>query len=89
MTIAVYTFTCGKSNLFLQIILLDTRYHRDCLSSDGTILGNSQWKWLEKELKGPATALTLIGSSIQVVILSPLCQPAKCKTCCYVKRMSA
>jgi hypothetical protein len=49
-----------------QVILLDTRYHRDPLLSDGTILGNSQWTWLEKELNGPASAITIIGSSIQV-----------------------
>lgn len=50
----------------IQIVLLDTRYHRDPIGSDGTILGNSQWLWLERELKGPPTAITIIGSSIQV-----------------------
>lgn len=34
--------------------------------SDGTILGTSQWTWLERELKGPESAVTIIGSSIQV-----------------------
>lgn len=51
---------------FVQIILLDTRYHRDPLNSDGSILGSAQWTWLEKELKGPPSAITIIGSSIQV-----------------------
>lgn len=58
-------FYCGLGKT-IQIVLLDTRYHRDPVGSDGTILGNSQWLWLETELKGPPTALTIIGSSIQV-----------------------
>lgn len=44
-----------------------SRYHRDPLFSDGSILGSLQWEWLAKELKGPATAITIIGSSIQVI----------------------
>lgn len=51
----------------LQVILLDTRYHRDPLASDGSILGSSQWKWLEEELNAAPTAITVIGSSIQVL----------------------
>ncbi|WCJ44795.1 Calcineurin-like metallo-phosphoesterase superfamily protein [Euphorbia peplus] len=62
---ASYTF--GPVNRQVKIILLDTRYHRDPLRSDGTILGVSQWTWLEKELNGPKTAITIIGSSIQVI----------------------
>lgn len=54
-------------NLLPQIILLDTRYHRDPLSSDGSVLGDSQWSWLGKELRGPPSAITIIGSSIQVI----------------------
>ncbi|PKU81774.1 alkaline phosphatase D [Dendrobium catenatum] len=50
-----------------QVILLDTRYHRDPLFSDGTILGESQWEWLEKELYGPGSEITIIASSIQIV----------------------
>ncbi|KAG2659458.1 hypothetical protein PVAP13_1KG357305 [Panicum virgatum] len=48
-----------------QVILLDTRYHRDPLLSDGTILGDPQWQWLERELHGPQSEITVIGSSIQ------------------------
>jgi phosphodiesterase/alkaline phosphatase D-like protein len=47
---------------------LDTRYHRDPLLSDGTILGDPQWQWLERELHGPQSEITIIGSSIQVNI---------------------
>ncbi|KAL7168529.1 hypothetical protein ACSBR2_038874 [Camellia fascicularis] len=62
---ASYTF--GPAGRQVKVILLDTRYHRDPLFSDGNILGNSQWTWLEKELNGPASAITIIGSSIQVI----------------------
>ncbi|GKU98227.1 hypothetical protein SLEP1_g11259 [Rubroshorea leprosula] len=61
------SYTFGSLGKQVKIILLDTRYHRDPLSSDGTILGASQWTWLEKELMGPASAITIIGSSIQVI----------------------
>lgn len=61
------SYTYGPAGKDVKIVLLDTRYHRDPIGSDGTILGNSQWLWLEKELKGPPTALTIIGSSIQVI----------------------
>ncbi|XP_057503377.1 uncharacterized protein LOC130786932 [Actinidia eriantha] len=62
---ASYTF--GPVGRQVKVILLDTRYHRDPLFSDGSILGNSQWAWLEKELNDPASAITIIGSSIQVI----------------------
>ncbi|XP_014502818.1 uncharacterized protein LOC106763136 isoform X2 [Vigna radiata var. radiata] len=61
------SYTYGPVGRDIKIVLLDTRYHRDPVGSDGTILGNSQWLWLEKELKGPPTAITIIGSSIQVI----------------------
>lgn len=62
---ASYTF--GPVGRQVKIILLDTRYHRDPLGSDGSILGSSQWTWLEKELRGPPSAITIIGSSVQVI----------------------
>ncbi|TYH87373.1 hypothetical protein ES332_D01G112500v1 [Gossypium tomentosum] len=64
----VYTsYTFGPPGKQVKIILLDTRYHRDPLSSDGSVLGDSQWSWLGKELRGPPSAITIIGSSIQVI----------------------
>ncbi|XP_057975630.1 uncharacterized protein LOC131162989 isoform X1 [Malania oleifera] len=64
----VYTsYTIGPVGRQIKVILLDTRYHRDPLFSDGSILGSSQWTWLHKELNGPASALTIIVSSIQVI----------------------
>ncbi|KAE8704254.1 protein LYK5-like [Hibiscus syriacus] len=62
---ASYTF--GPSGKQVKIILLDTRYHRDPLSSDGSVLGASQWSWLEREMRGPPLTLTIIGSSVQVI----------------------
>ncbi len=67
----------------IQVILLDTRYHRSPLKKrpgkipgEGpylpvtdmktTILGDTQWQWLEGQLKTPAK-VRLICSSIQVV----------------------
>jgi len=63
----------------VKIIVLDTRYFRTALteSSDaeiryqpntygeGTILGDTQWLWLESELKNSTTDFNLIVSSIQ------------------------
>ncbi|XP_010266313.1 PREDICTED: uncharacterized protein LOC104603847 isoform X2 [Nelumbo nucifera] len=62
---ASYTF--GPKDKNIKVILLDTRYHRDPLFSDGSILGSSQWAWLEKELNDPTSTFTIIGSSIQVI----------------------
>ncbi|PON73264.1 Alkaline phosphatase D-related [Trema orientale] len=63
-----YTFGPHPSTQQLKVILLDTRYHRDPLFSDGTILGTSQWTWLENELTtSPPSAITIIASSIQVI----------------------
>ncbi|KAL3505540.1 hypothetical protein ACH5RR_035381 [Cinchona calisaya] len=68
MQAGVYaSYTFGPRGRQVKVILLDTRYHRDPLFSDGSILGSLQWDWLEKQLKGPATAITIIGSSIQVI----------------------
>lgn len=73
--------TFGPAGKRIQIILLDTRYFRSPLKSadgkggkpyiantdpDATILGESQWVWLEEQLRQPAE-LRLIASSIQVV----------------------
>ncbi|KAK6939149.1 PhoD-like phosphatase, metallophosphatase domain [Dillenia turbinata] len=68
MQAGVYaSYTLGPEDRQVKVILLDTRYHRDPLFSDGTILGSLQWEWLKKELNGPASAITIIASSIQVI----------------------
>ena len=74
--------TFGESGKRVQVVMLDTRYHRDQLEraenrrgggpytgtkdSSKTVLGDAQWKWLEKQLKQPAD-VRIIASSIQVV----------------------
>ncbi|KAG2302429.1 hypothetical protein Bca52824_031080 [Brassica carinata] len=62
---ASYMF--GPSNRRVKVIVLDTRYHRDPLRSDGSILGDTQWGWLEDELRGPHSEITIIASSVQVI----------------------
>ena len=67
----------GPEGKRVQVILLDTRYHRPPSNSKvreflpdndpaKTLLGDVQWKWLEEQLRIPAE-VRLIGSSIQVV----------------------
>lgn len=62
---ASYTF--GPSGKQIKAILLDTRYHRDPIFSDGDMLGEKQWAWLEQQLRGSEAQITIIGSSIQVL----------------------
>jgi len=71
----------GPEGKRLQVILLDTRYFRSPLKKgdkrvggswvpdddpDKTMLGETQWKWLEKQLREPAE-IRIIASSIQCV----------------------
>jgi alkaline phosphatase D len=71
----------GPADKRVQIILLDTRYHRSPLIStdrpgrapyapntdpDATMLGQEQWEWLEEQLRQPAEVRLLV-SSIQVI----------------------
>ena len=73
----------GPTGKRVQVILLDTRYHRSKLKVDknrprsqgqyvanddpkATFLGETQWKWLEEQLKKPAE-VRLVCSGIQVV----------------------
>jgi alkaline phosphatase D len=64
----------------IKVILLDTRYFRDSLrkskkddwryeawnkNEGGTVLGDTQWNWLENELKDESAQYNIIVSSIQ------------------------
>ncbi|WP_271783069.1 alkaline phosphatase D family protein [Aquimarina algiphila] len=76
----VYTsriFEIDKGNI--KVIVLDTRYFRSQLkksangngryepydNNEGTILGEEQWKWLEKELENNYSDFVVIVTSIQ------------------------
>ncbi len=68
-----------KENHSVKLILLDTRYFRSVLTKDitgkkrysptldstATMLGKTQWKWLEKELKNSKSDFNILVSSIQ------------------------
>ena len=70
-----------KGGMKIKVILLDGRYFRDSLthSSDpakrydpnpygqGTFLGETQWKWLEEELKNSDAVLNIIVSGVQLL----------------------
>ncbi|MEZ6122607.1 MAG: alkaline phosphatase D family protein [Planctomycetaceae bacterium] len=76
-----YRFTDPTTRKVLQIILLDTRTFRDPplrnpfsswkndylpdTNPEKTLLGETQWTWLEQQLREPAD-LRIIGSSIQL-----------------------
>ncbi|HEX6368859.1 MAG TPA: alkaline phosphatase D family protein [Longimicrobium sp.] len=64
------SYTYGPPGRQVKVILLDTRYHRDprdTVRFTGDVLGEAQWAWLERELRGSTAQVHLIGSSIQVV----------------------
>ena len=60
-----YTFGSGKTQI--KIILLDLRYFREMPSDTSDMLGDSQWKWLEKELATSTATINIIGSSVQFI----------------------
>ena len=76
---AYQSYTVGPAGRRVKILLLDTRYFRDALlaSADtarryganeaGDLLGEAQWRWLEKELRSSDAQVHIIGSSIQVL----------------------
>jgi alkaline phosphatase D len=61
------SYTYGPPGKQIKVILLDTRYHRDPIGSKGTILGEAQWQWLERELRNSKAQIHLVGSGIQVL----------------------
>ena len=62
---AAYSY--GPPQRRIQVILLDTRYHREEPGPDADVLGEAQWTWLEKTLTDKAAALHIVASSIQVL----------------------
>jgi alkaline phosphatase D len=70
------TYTYGPAGKRVKVILLDARYFRDTLykkedvyqlNKNGGILGETQWQWLENELKTSTADIHLIASGIQMV----------------------
>ncbi len=73
------SYTFGKGEHRVKVIVMDTRYFRDTLipnptkhprffpNMEGDMLGETQWKWLEKELKNNPANLTILCSSVQVI----------------------
>lgn len=74
---SAYDFGEGKKKV--KVILLDTRSFRDSLKKsteknglyiqnpDGDVLGEAQWRWLERELKNSKAMVHIIVSSIQFI----------------------
>lgn len=61
----------------VKVILLDIRYHQDALQKDsakayvantqGDILGEAQWQWLEKQLQSSKADAHIVASGIQFI----------------------
>ncbi len=77
---AYQTYTFGPRGKRVRVILLDARYFRDILqpapkdsgqrykpNETGTILGESQWTWLEKILTESKADVHIIASGIQII----------------------
>jgi len=56
---------------YIQLLLLDIRYHRDPWTwtprQQGDMLGEEQWKWLEEEVQRSTAKAIIIGSGIQIL----------------------
>lgn len=54
-------------NETIKVILLDVRYHRDPHHSGGSVLGKTQWEWLENEIASSKAKLNIIVSGTQII----------------------
>lgn len=73
------SYTYGPAGNQVKVILLDLRYFRDTTirssvpghrydpNLEGDMMGETQWSWLEQELKDSKADVHLIGSSIQLI----------------------
>lgn len=70
----IYTsYTFGKEGQKVKFILLDERYFRDDPGENADILGEIQWKWLERELDQSDAQINIIGSSSQFLSTKTTC----------------
>ncbi len=60
-------YSYGPVGRRVQVILLDTRYHREEPGPKADVLGAEQWNWLEQTLRDDDAELTILVSSIQVI----------------------
>ncbi len=66
----IYTsYEFGDDDKRIKVILLDNRYFKN-LEADARMLGNMQWKWLEKELTNSKAKIHFIVAGLS--IFSPL-----------------
>jgi alkaline phosphatase D len=64
----IYTsYLYGEGENTVKVILLDVRYHRDARGTDGDVLGEEQWKWLEQEFSNSTAKVVLIGTGYQFI----------------------
>lgn len=61
------SYTYGGGDRKVKIYMLDTRYHRDDFGTDGEMLGEAQWKWLEEEFRNSDATINIIASGIQFI----------------------
>ena len=62
----IYTsYDYGSRDSSVKVILLDCRYHRDKRGTDGDILGEEQWNWLEHEFRNSKAKVVLVGTGYQ------------------------
>jgi alkaline phosphatase D len=73
------SYNYGPEDRRVKVILLDTRWFRDPIertsgenaaylpNEEGTLLGEEQWAWLERQLGDSEADVTVIVSSIQVI----------------------
>lgn len=70
----IYTsYTFGKEEKTVKFILLDERYFREDPGENADMLGELQWKWLERELQESNAAINIIGSSSQFLSTKTTC----------------
>ncbi|MFM1875088.1 MAG: hypothetical protein RL266_825 [Bacteroidota bacterium] len=61
------SYVYGDGQNTVKVILLDCRYHRDARGTDGDVLGDEQWKWLEQEFRNSTAKVVLVGTGYQFV----------------------
>ncbi|MFT6211751.1 MAG: alkaline phosphatase D, partial [Bacteroidia bacterium] len=61
------SYEYGTEEQQVKVILLDQRYHREEPDTDGDVLGEAQWKWLESEFRNSTAKIVLVGASFQFI----------------------